>query len=134
MSIKGGVQFKCKTPRKPYRHMLLIRFLAILFSTCVLHVIYSFTNMHILMFFLLRWYIKLFIVNGATNCYICDCSIYSGKDSSDVLKRQITLNHDCFKTTQTVLGLLDKIQLLDNGRHMYFANYNSSPEFQGKVL
>ena len=35
---------------------------------------------------------------------------------------------DASKTSCTVLGLLDSVQLLDMGHHVYFDNYYNSPD------
>ena len=39
-----------------------------------------------------------------------------------------TCAQDASKTSCTVLGLLDSVQLLDMGHHVYFDNYNSSTD------
>ena len=59
--------------------------------------------------------------------YICGFDVYTGKDDK----------HDdagCAKTTSTVMNLLDSIQLLDKGHHVYFDHYYNRPELIEKLL
>ena len=77
------------------------------------------------MSFYSRSHIKLVMVIEATSSYICSFSVYTRKGWSDVLKGHVTLDPDCSRTTKFVMGLLDKVQILDTGSHVYFVNYYS---------
>ena len=102
---------------------LAVQICLIIISTYVIYVIFTLTSIDILMFFLSRFPIKLFMVNKAANGQIC-----SWKDPSDLLKCHAILNPDVSGANKTVMGHLDKVQFLDIGRHVYFDNYYSSPE------
>ena len=67
-----------------------------------------------------RVHIKMFMVSEAETGYICGFEVYTGKDSKH--------DAECSKTTSTVMDLLDSINLLDKGHHVYFDNYHNSPE------
>ena len=72
-------------------------------------------------------HIKMFMVGEAETGYICGFNVYTGKDSK----------HDdaeCTKTTSTVMDLLDSINLLDKGHHVFFDNYFNSPELIETLL
>ena len=54
------------------------------------------------MYFLSRFYIKLFMVSKAASGYICSFSIYSMKIPNDLLKDHVTLDLDCSRMTKPV--------------------------------
>ena len=68
--------------------------------------------------------IKMFMVSEAETGYICRFGVYTGKDSK-------CDDPECTKTISTVM---DNINLLDKGQHVYFDNYYNSPELIGKLL
>ena len=73
-----------------------------------------------------RFHIKLFMVSEPSTGYICGFEVYTGDASgqSQGIAQEV---QDASKTSCTVLGLLDSVQLLDMGHHVYFDNcYNSS--------
>ena len=74
-----------------------------------------------------RVHIKMFMVSEAETGYICGFEVYTGKDSKHD-------GPDCTKTTSIVMGLLDSINLLDKGYHVYFDNYYNSPELIERLL
>ena len=76
-----------------------------------------------------RFHIKLFQVSESCTGYILGFHVYTGKNpSSCVSYKSKPLDQGCTKTTKIVLGLLDSIQLLDKGHHIYMDNYYTSPE------
>ena len=54
--------------------------------------------------------------------------IYSGKGSSRMVRNANVLDPQCNTTTKTVVGLLQKGNLLGKGHHVYMDNYYCSPE------
>ena len=78
------------------------------------------------MFFLSQFHIKLFMLSEAASGNICSFSTYTGKGTSDLLKGCAIWDPDCSRTTKTVIGHLDKVQISDTGRLIYFGNYYSS--------
>ena len=75
-----------------------------------------------------RFHIKLFMVSEAQTGYVCGFEVYTGKvdkkeegDDDDEYK-------DVNKTSSVVMKLMDSINLLDVGHHVYFDNYCNSPE------
>ena len=59
--------------------------------------------------------------------YICGFEVYTG-DASGQSQGNVQEVQDASKTSCTVLGLLDSVQLLDMGHHVYFDNYYNSPD------
>ena len=74
-----------------------------------------------------RFHIKLFMVSEQSTGYICGFEVYTG-DVSGQSQGNAQEVQDASKTSCTVLGLLDSVQLLDMGHHVYFDNYNNSPD------
>ena len=74
-----------------------------------------------------RFHIKLFMVSEPSTGYICGFEVYTGDASgqSQSIAQEV---QDASKTSCTVLGLLDSVQLLDMGHHVYFDNYYNSPD------
>ena len=74
-----------------------------------------------------RFYIKLFMVSEPSTGYICGFEVYTG-DASGQSQGNVQEVQDASKTSCTVLGLLDSVQLLDMGHHVYFDKYYNSPD------
>ena len=74
-----------------------------------------------------RFHIKLFMVSEPSTGYICGFEVYTG-DASGQSQGNAQEVEDASKTSCTVLGLLDSVQLFDMGHHVYFDNYYNSPD------
>ena len=74
-----------------------------------------------------RFHIKLFMVSELSTGYICGFEVYTG-DASGQSQGVVQEVQDASKTSCTVLGLLDSVQLLDMGHHVYFDNYYNRPD------
>ena len=74
-----------------------------------------------------RFHIKLFMVSEPSTGYICGFEVYTGQASGQS-QSNVQEVQDASKTSCTVLGLLDSVQLLDMGHHVYFDNYYNSPD------
>ena len=74
-----------------------------------------------------RFHTKLFMVSESSTSYICGFKVYTGDASGQSWGNAQELQ-DASKSSCTVLGLLDSIQLLDMGHHVYFDNYYNSPD------
>ena len=74
-----------------------------------------------------RFHIKHFMVSEPSTGYICGFEVYTG-DASAQSQGNVQEGQDASKTSSTVLGLLDSVQLLDMGHHVYFDNYYNSPD------
>ena len=74
-----------------------------------------------------RFNIKLFMVSEPSTVYICGFEVYTG-DASGQSQGNTQELQDASKTSCIVLGLLDSVQLLDMGHHVYFDNYYNSPD------
>ena len=59
--------------------------------------------------------------------YICGFEVYTG-DASGQSQDNAQELQDASKTSSIVLGLLDSVELLDMGHHVYFDNYYNSPD------
>ena len=59
--------------------------------------------------------------------YICGFEVYTG-DASGQSQGNVQEVQDASKTSCTVLSLVDSVQLLDMGHHVYFDNYYNSPD------
>lgn len=75
-----------------------------------------------------RFHIKLFQVSESYSGYIIGFDIYTGKGQRSVSSASKPLDPDCTQTTRLVLGLLEKLELLDVGHNVYMDNYYTSPE------
>ena len=73
-----------------------------------------------------RFPIKHFMVSEPSTGYICGFEVYTG-DTSGQSQGNAQEVQDASKTSCIVLGLLDSVQLLDMGHHVYFDNYYNSP-------
>ena len=67
------------------------------------------------------------MVSEPSTGYICGFEIYTG-DASGQSQGNAQEVQDASKTSCIVLGLLDSVQLLDMGHHVYFDNYYNSPD------
>ena len=65
-----------------------------------------------------RFHIKLFMVSELSTGYICGFEVYTG-DASGQSQGNVQEVQDASKTSCTVLGLLDSVQLLDMGHHYF---------------
>ena len=74
-----------------------------------------------------RFHIKLFMVSRPSTGYICGLEFYTGDVSGQSQGNAQELQY-ASKTSCNVLGLLDSVQLLDMGHHVYFDNYYNSPD------
>ena len=74
-----------------------------------------------------RFHIKLFMVSELSTGYICGFEVYTG-EASGQSQSNVQEVQDASKTSCTVLGLLDSVQLLDMGHHVHFDNYYNSPD------
>ena len=75
-----------------------------------------------------KFHMKLFQACEAASGYIVGFEIYSGKAGRSCSVNAPVLDPGCTRTTKLVVGLLDKVQLLNKGMHIYMDNYYSSPE------
>ena len=73
------------------------------------------------------FHIKLFMVSEHSTGYICGFEVHTG-DASGQSQGNAQKLQDASKTSCIVLGLLDSVQLLDMGHHVYFDNYYNSPD------
>ena len=80
-----------------------------------------------------RFHIKLFMVSESDTGYICGFSVYTGRASNELLTDKSTLDPDCTITTRTVMSLLDKCNLLDEHRTLYFDNWFNSPKLLNEL-
>ena len=67
------------------------------------------------------------MVSEPSTGYICGFEVYTG-DASGQSQGNVQEVQDASKTSCTVIGLLDSLQLLDMGHHVYFDNYYNSPD------
>ena len=74
-----------------------------------------------------KFHIKLFMVSEPSTSYNCGFEVYTG-DASGQSQGNAQELKDASKTSCIVLGLLDSVQLLDMGYHVYFDNYYNSPD------
>ena len=74
-----------------------------------------------------RFHIKLFMVHEHSTSHICGFEVYTG-DASGQSQGNAQELQDELKTSCIVLGLLDSVQLLNMGHHVYFDNYYNSPD------
>ena len=74
-----------------------------------------------------RFHIKVFMVSEPSTGYICGFEVYTG-DASGQSQGNAQELQDASKPSCIVLGLLDSVQLLDMGHHVYFDNYYNSPD------
>ena len=75
-----------------------------------------------------KWHMKLFEVSDARTGYVVAFEIYCGKNNTRIVMDAEVLDPQCNTTTKTVIGLLQKGNLLGKGHHVYMDNYYTSPE------
>ena len=66
--------------------------------------------------------------------YMCGFSVYTGKNSTELVGLNATLDLRCTVTTKTVTGLLQSTNMLDQHRTIFFDNYFTSPELCEELL
>ena len=81
-----------------------------------------------------KFHIKLFMVSEKTTGYIIGFSVYTGKESNELVRANATLDPDCTTTTKTVMGLLHNCRLLDAHRRVWFDNWFNSTELLLELL
>ena len=74
-----------------------------------------------------RFHIKLIMVSEPSTGYICGFEV-SITDASGQSQGNTQELQDASKPSCIVLGLLDSVQLLDMGHHIYVDNYYNSPD------
>ena len=72
-----------------------------------------------------RFHIKFFMVSEPSTSYICGFEVYTG-DASGQSQGNAQELQDASKPSCIFLGLLDSVQLLDMGYHVYFNKYYNS--------
>ena len=81
-----------------------------------------------------KFNIKLYIISESDSGYISTFDIYCGKyNRFDCSLGAKPIDILCTKTTKTVLGLMERCNLLDKGYNIYMDNYYSSPELFGEL-
>ena len=75
-----------------------------------------------------KWHIKIFYVSDVRTGYVVGFDIYTLKNSTECAKIAKTLNPDCTQTTKTMVGLMQKCNLVKKGHHVYLDNYYCSLE------
>ena len=76
-----------------------------------------------------KFHIKLFQINESSSGYICAFDVYCGKNNTfSACRNAHCIDPLCTKTTKVVMGLLERVKLLDKGYHVYMDNYYSGPE------
>ena len=81
-----------------------------------------------------KWAIKLFEVADSKNGFVCGLDIYCGKNATLCARNAPIADPKCSQTTKTVVGLLDSVQLLDNGHIVYLDNFYNSFQLQSELL
>ena len=71
---------------------------------------------------------KIFEVSDARTGYVVGFDIYTGKNSTESTKIAKTLDPDCTQTTKTVVGLMQKCNVVRKDHHVYLDNYYCSLE------
>ena len=81
-----------------------------------------------------KWSMKIFEVADALNGYVCGFDVYCGKNETSCANDANVFDPECTKTTRTVIGLLDSVQLLDKGHFVYVDNWYNSYELSLELL
>ena len=71
--------------------------------------------------------------------YMARFSVYTGQVGNELVAKNAVSSEECTMTTKTVMGLLQRMQLLDNYRSVYFDNWFNLPQlldemYQRKTL
>ena len=75
-----------------------------------------------------KFHIKLFMVSEHKTGYIAGFSVYTGQVANELVAKNAVASEECTTTTKTVMGFLQRTQLLDNYRSVYFDNWFNSPQ------
>ena len=75
-----------------------------------------------------KFHIKLFMVSEHKTGYMAGFSVYTGQVSNELVSKNAVSSEECTMTTKTVMGLIQRTQLLDSYRSVYFDNWFNSPE------
>ena len=86
-----------------------------------------------------KFHIKLFMVFEHKNGYMAGFSVYTGQVANELITENAVSSEECTTTTKTIMGLLQRIQLLDNHSSVYFDNWFNLPQlldemYQHKTL
>ena len=65
--------------------------------------------------------------------YICRFSVYTGRASNELLREKCTIDPDCTITTRTVMAILQRNNLLDDHRTVFFDNWFTSCELLAEL-
>ena len=76
----------------------------------------------------------MYMVSEYESGYMCGFSVYTGKNSTELVGLNATLDPWCTVTMKTVMGLLQSTNILDQHRTRFFENYFSSPELCKELL
>ena len=60
--------------------------------------------------------------------YMAGFSVYTGQVANELVAKNAVASKECTMTTRTVMGLLQRTQLLDNYRSVYFGNWFNLPQ------
>ena len=60
--------------------------------------------------------------------YMARFSVYTGQVANELVSENADSSEGCTMTTKTVMGLLQRTQLLDSYRSVYFDNWFNSPQ------
>ena len=74
-----------------------------------------------------KFHIKMYMVSEADSGYVSGFEVYTGKGTHDI-SDDCQTQEESTRTTRIVLGLLQSLNQLDRGFHVYFDNYYNSPE------
>ena len=71
--------------------------------------------------------------------YMARFSVYTGQVANELVSENVVSSEECTTTTKTVMGLLQRMWLLDSYRSVYFDNWFNSPQlldqmYQCKML
>ena len=75
-----------------------------------------------------KFHIKLFMVSEHKTGYMARFSVYTGQVANELVAKNAVSSEECTMATKTVMGLLQRMQLLDNYRSVYFDNWFNSPQ------
>ena len=70
----------------------------------------------------------------AATGYVSGFEVYTGKNSSTAVKEAIVFDPKVSNTTKLVVGLMQKLNFLDKGHHLYMDNYYKSLELSRELF
>ena len=76
----------------------------------------------------------MFMVSEHESGYIFGFSVYTGRESSELLAQNSKPDPDCTVTMKTVMDLLQSTNMFDKHITVFFDNYFSSPELCSELL